>query len=90
MQFLWVQWFGQDLGSHYSNGWRAHHLPHIGFVPHDDPGTFGFLDPSLVVRAIHVILAFSLGHTDSLLPSPSVACLAQDKDEDWAMYYVNM
>jgi hypothetical protein len=49
MQFLWVWWFGWDLGSHYSNGWRACHLSHIGFVLHDDPGTFGFLNPSLVV-----------------------------------------
>ena len=90
MQFLWVWWFGRDLGSRYRDGWRARHLPRIGFVPHDDPGAFGFLDPSLVVRAIHAIPAFSLGRTDLLLPSPSVARLTQDKDEDWAMYYVNM
>ncbi|KAI6143597.1 hypothetical protein BKA82DRAFT_20565 [Pisolithus tinctorius] len=30
----------------------------IGFIPHEDPGTFGFLDPHHVICAIHLIPAF--------------------------------
>lgn len=90
MEFLWVWWFGQDLGSHYQDGWCTCHLPHIGFVPHDDPGTFGFLNLTLVIWAIHTIPVFSLDQTNSLLPSHTVAHPEKDKDEDWAMYYINM
>ncbi|KIO04348.1 hypothetical protein M404DRAFT_143151 [Pisolithus tinctorius Marx 270] len=40
----------------------------IGFIPHEDPGTFGFLDPHHVICAIHLIPAFVHGWTDEYLP----------------------
>ncbi|KIM53916.1 hypothetical protein SCLCIDRAFT_57625, partial [Scleroderma citrinum Foug A] len=51
---------------------------------------FGFLDPSLVLHACHLIPAFAKGRTDSLLPcSPSVVRENGDLD-DWTAYYVNI
>ncbi|RDB17802.1 hypothetical protein Hypma_000674 [Hypsizygus marmoreus] len=47
-------------------------LDRVGFVPGDDPDAFSFIDPALVIRACHLVPAFSLGRTFRLL-RPSVA-----------------
>ena len=87
MEFLWVRWYGVMPGHRW--GIKKAHLPKIGFIP-DSPGAFGFLDPSLVLCACHLIPAFSDGHTDSLLPrGPSIA-QENDGTDDWTAYYVNM
>ena len=68
LQFLWVQWFGQDPD--YEGGWKAHRLYRVGFVADDpidpnDPtfasGAFAFIDPAEVIRGIHLILSFAYG-----------------------------
>jgi hypothetical protein len=87
MTFLWVRWFGQDLG--YKSGLKAKCLHRIGFVDYQDPLAFGFLDPDQVIRGVHLIPAFTLGQTAHLLP-PSIARPSSDHDEDWEYYYVNM
>lgn len=70
-------------------GIKKARLPKIGFIP-DSPGAFGFLDPSLVLCACHLIPAFSDGRMDSLLPrGPSIA-QENDGTDDWTAYYVNM
>ena len=51
MDFLWVHWFGTDPNN-YRLGWKAKRLHHIGFVPHDTKGAFGFLNPKEVICAI--------------------------------------
>ncbi|KAG1840499.1 hypothetical protein DFJ58DRAFT_718370 [Suillus subalutaceus] len=63
MDFLWVRWFSRD---------PVKRLEWVGFIPSDDPGAFGFLDPQQVIRGIHLVPAFHYGHTDTLLP-PSIA-----------------
>lgn len=87
MDFLWVRWFGQDP-SHRS-GFRAKRLPRVGFIPSDDDGAFGFLDPQEVIRAVHLMPAFAHGKTTELL-GPSVARQPKDGPADWQYYYVNM
>ncbi|KIO07302.1 hypothetical protein M404DRAFT_136269, partial [Pisolithus tinctorius Marx 270] len=87
MEFLWVRWLG--VVPSYQWGLQKGRLPKIGFVP-DLPGTFGFLDPSLIIRACHLIPAFVNGHTDSLLRrGPSMGHPANEVD-DWEAYYVNI
>jgi hypothetical protein len=51
--FLWVQWFGRNLNT--PSGWKHRRLQRLGFLDPDDDGAFGFLDPGLVVRSIHLI-----------------------------------
>ncbi|KIJ07244.1 hypothetical protein PAXINDRAFT_31848, partial [Paxillus involutus ATCC 200175] len=64
----------------------------VGFVPEDDELSFGFVDPSDVVRGIHLIPAFAYGRTPALLSGPLVARATsgeQGKHDDWRLYYVN-
>ncbi|KAG2068597.1 hypothetical protein BDR04DRAFT_1024027 [Suillus decipiens] len=87
MEVLWVRWFG--VVPHYHWGFREGHLPKIGFIP-NSPAAFGFLDPSLVIRACHLIPAFADHRTNDLLRhGPSAARLPGEVD-DWASFYVNI
>jgi hypothetical protein len=69
-------------------GWKVKRLERVGFIPIDDPGAFGFLDPQQVIRGIHLIPAFNYGHMDTLLP-PSIARPTHNNNEDWTFFYVN-
>jgi hypothetical protein len=91
MNFLWVHWFGVEPGQ-YCYGFCHAHLPKIGFVESTDEYAFSFLDPVQVIRGVHIIPAFSEGHTSTLLPvTKSVArVLNPDEQDDWLNFYVNM
>jgi hypothetical protein len=89
MEFLWVHWFGVE--PNYRSGTDTAHLPKIGFVPDTDDNTFGFLDPSLVVRGCHLVPAFAAGQTQSLLYTTApTAAQAPGEVDDWANYHVVM
>lgn len=89
MEFLWVRWFGNEQG--WKSGSKAAALPKIGFVPSEDRAAFGFLDPSLVIRACHLIPNFDEGKTDQLLTGASMARKAEgEKQTDWVNYYVGV
>jgi hypothetical protein len=88
MEFLFVRWFGRDMTS--KGGWRTKRLHRIGFVPGNDDAAFGFLDPSRVIRGVHLIPAFTWGHTTQLLPPSVIARSVANDSEDWALYYVGM
>lgn len=63
-------------------------LHHVEFVLDSDPSAYGFLDPDEVIRASHLIPAFSHGPT----PRFEYTSLARHKDEfdDWKYLYVNL
>ena len=71
MEVLWVQWFGLVPGHQF--GPKVTQLLKIGFIPDMDPLAFGFLDPSLVVCATHLIPAFNDGWTAKLLAASLTA-----------------
>jgi hypothetical protein len=50
---------------------------------------FGFLDPNLVVRGVHLIPAFYHGRTEEYL-APSIARPLSDEDTDWVYFYIAM
>lgn len=88
LEALRVRWFGMDAD--HRGGWSSRRLHRVGFVEHDDEGNaFGFINPSVVIRAAHLIPAFIDGRTASLL-GPSVIRQQEENDEDWRCYYVNM
>lgn len=88
MEFLFVRWFGRDM-TH--PGWKAKRLIRLGFVPGNDKTAFGFVDPAQVIRAVHLIPAFTWGHTTKYLPSSPIARAGYpNKDEDWQLYYIGM
>jgi hypothetical protein len=89
IEVLFVRWFGRNLD--HRAGFAARRLPRIGFIHEDDEDAFGFLDPDLVIRGIHLIPTFRLGRTSDLLQGPSLARGKEDHDdEDWRSFDINM
>ncbi|CAK5267132.1 unnamed protein product [Mycena citricolor] len=91
MDFLHVRWFGRE-GDHLS-GWKHRRLPKIGFLEPNDgagPSAFGFIDPAVILRAVHLIPAFSLGKTDRYLTKSIAHIFEGDENKDWVCYYVNI
>jgi hypothetical protein len=84
MEVLWVRWFGRD--PEWNSGPKHLRLDRVGFVPEGDPDAFGFVDPAQVIRACHLIPAFSRGMTTSLLGPSSARDSARG---DWTNYYVS-
>lgn len=87
IDILWVRWFGQDPDQQDRFGWKYKRTERVGFQEDDLEGMspFGFVDPSDVVRAAHLIPAFAQRRTTELLQDS----LAQDKEGDFAFYCVN-
>ncbi len=87
IQFLWVRWYAFD--SNIPSGFKAKRLPCIGFLPGDDPQAFGFVDPSHILRASHIMPAYIYGQTSEIL-SPSICRRFNENNMDWVRYYVDM
>jgi hypothetical protein len=73
-----------------TSGFKAARLPKIGFVPDTDDASFGFLDPSLVIRGCHLIPAFNEGKTADLLRVSQTAGWWPGDVDDWKAFYVNL
>jgi hypothetical protein len=83
MDFLFVRWFKYD--STWRAGWRQKRLDRICFHGPNEI-QFGFLDPSQVIRACHLIPAFEHGKTGMFFHGNSVYMPAGG---DWRWHYVN-
>jgi hypothetical protein len=93
VEFLWIRWFGRDSSA--PSGFKARQFHRVGFLDNSEPGAFGFIDPQVVIRAMHLIPAFAHGHTDNLLVGPSIVWQHNVEDDDaqdtdYTYYYVNM
>jgi len=87
MEFLWVRWLG--VVPRYRWSFKEGRLPKVGFIP-DSPYAFGLLDPSVVLRACHLIPAFADGRTDALLRHGPTVARPFGEVNDWTAFYVNM
>ncbi|KAF8625106.1 hypothetical protein AX17_006931 [Amanita inopinata Kibby_2008] len=87
MGFLHVRWFG--LEESYRSGWNVRRLHQVCFLGSANPGAFGFINPSDVIRGLHLMPAFHYGRTKELHP-PSTIRPEVDRDEDWVAFYVNI
>jgi hypothetical protein len=76
VDFLWVRWY--EVVDHG----RRFELDRLEFFPATSPNAFGFLDPSQVIRAAHIVPKFCQGTTHN--PSPRWM-----KGDLWKSYYVN-
>ena len=85
MEFLWVRWYEHDTSAAMGS-WVLNKLDCLQFPPMSLDDTFGFLDPTDVMRAAHIIPSFRAGKCHSSLSSLSLC--AKDK-EDWRSYYQN-
>ncbi|XP_006456659.1 hypothetical protein AGABI2DRAFT_122544 [Agaricus bisporus var. bisporus H97] len=86
MEFLLVRWYDVDSGAHA--GFAAKRLHQVMFHK-VGPDTFGFVNPSDVLRAAHLIPNFEQETTAQLL-GPSMARRQEEMDLDYNQYYVNM
>ncbi|RXW13794.1 hypothetical protein EST38_g12061 [Candolleomyces aberdarensis] len=88
MEFLWIRWYGLDRTRKF--GFQAKQLPRVGFVDEKkdkDLVSFGFLDPSQVIRAVHLIPDDVLGRSDNL----GATFVRSDEDGlDWNYFFVNI
>ncbi|KAH9017840.1 hypothetical protein EDB84DRAFT_1566683 [Lactarius hengduanensis] len=91
MDILLVRWLGLDSGDGHS-GWRAQRMHSVGFLPDTDAlgPAFGFLDPSEVIRMVHLIPDFCSGRTTELLSRQSLAIQTHHPDGEYKQYYVAM
>ncbi|TFK20496.1 hypothetical protein FA15DRAFT_599618, partial [Coprinopsis marcescibilis] len=83
LDILWVCWFGnvpsKPSGVQYP-------LERIQFLPLSSDDAFGFIDPTLVIRAAHIIPNFSAGPCEETASKKS-AWTADKKD--WQSYCIN-
>ena len=68
------------------SGWDSSRLDCVTFPPMAHTESFGFIDPSLVLRGCHLIPAFSLGKRYP--DGKGLSRMSRDSN-DWDHYYVN-
>lgn len=96
---LFVRWFRVDHS--VPGGFKAKRLYRLEFTPTDDESVaFGFVDPSDVVRASHIIPAFAHGCTEDLLGTslahdvagqpPAQGDANNAERSDFRFHYVNL
>lgn len=82
IEFLFVRWYEPVL----DHVWDTCTLGRVHFWPLADQNAFGFVDPGVVLRACHIIPAFSRPQRNP--GERGISPLAGDK-YDWPEYYVN-
>jgi hypothetical protein len=88
MEVLFVRWFGRDTTPR--PGWKRKRLYRLAFVPGNSEQAFGFINPSQVIRAVHLIPVFQWGKVSHLLTKSVIAHGSQDPVHDWQLYYISM
>lgn len=82
MDLLWVRWF--HTTSLPQPDWDRTELEQLAFVPANEDGAFGFIDPAQVLRAAHIAPSYEDGRTSDLL-GPSIFRPPQG---DYVSHYV--
>ena len=78
MEFLWVRWY-----EYAYNTPDPYALPRLSFPPFSRDAT-GFVDPSDVIRAAHIVPVFYQGLKESREEPSRWA----QTEQDWRQYYV--
>lgn len=85
--FLWIRWFTE-----ISSGgeiWSSKQMQRVKLAPLTDPSSWGFVDPSCLVRCAHIIPRFSLGLRYGENVAKRIFSKAAQDEHDWNEYYVN-
>jgi hypothetical protein len=98
MEVLRVRWY--DLDTKAKAGFKAKRLFRVSLANYDDPTSYGFVDPTDVVRGVHLIPAFALGKVEdvydpSIVPRPqTLEAMFADSDApmflNWKYWYIGM
>lgn len=81
MDYLWVRWYAWETSS--PGGWSSKVLDRLTFDDRDHQ--FGFLDPAVVIRGIHLIPAWDHGRTNEYFDNTQFV----PEEGDWVYHYVN-
>jgi hypothetical protein len=83
LDFLWVRWF--EVVNPTSSGWSNSTLDLVHFPPMHQNSSFGFVDPSDVLRGCHILPAFAKGkrHANEI----GMSRCAKD-GKDYNLYYI--
>ena len=88
VQVLWVRWF--ELDPTHQDGFSQLRIPRLQFVEQDGMAEWhGFISPSDVLRATHIIPAFAWDLADPQ-PCPEDSHAIRFLKDEWNYYYVNM
>ena len=89
VQVLWIRWFERDLS--HKDGFSHLRIPRLQFVePNGGVARWhGFISPSMVLRAAHIIPGFRWNLMDPQ-PCPEGSHAIRFLEDDWNYYYVNM
>ncbi|KAJ3524956.1 hypothetical protein NMY22_g10778 [Coprinellus aureogranulatus] len=79
IDFAWVHWYD------FLPSEEEFVLDRVSLKSLDSELSTGFIDPSDILRAVHIIPQFSLGRPES--PPPRSLCLPEQ--DVWAAYYIN-
>lgn len=82
MEFLWVRWFQPTTSL---CDWDSLRLDCVKFYPVAHEHAFGFLDPSDILRACHILPRMAQGKVHKNL---GLSGYAKDQ-QDWQYYYIN-
>jgi hypothetical protein len=82
MDFLWVRWY------HLLPATEPFRMDKVEFPPISEPNATSFVDPTIVIRACHLIPDFAQGKRFANSTDHGSSKLAQDRN-DWKEYYVN-
>ena len=90
LEFLLVRWLNVEQYAPF--GVDSFKLPRVAFVqPESGSEVFGFIDPSQVLWAIHLVPTFTLGQVPDGLGDRSFTRQQDpDGDQEWKAFYVNM
>lgn len=80
LEFVWVRWYKLLSVS------EDYDLEKVTLRPLNEPGSLGFIDPSDILRACHIIPRFDAGPV--FQDGVGQSLLTQDKN-DWKEYIVN-
>lgn len=83
VEFFHVRWLKTDTS--FASGTEVRRLERVRFFALSTGRAFGFVNPSHIIRACHLIPAFRYGRTSDYLP-PSIA---RDTAGDWKYFCVN-
>ncbi|KAF6741116.1 hypothetical protein DFP72DRAFT_834947 [Ephemerocybe angulata] len=104
IDFLLIRWYGRATtpttsgptssrasGSRLPAGWASKSMHRVGFVDEkkDNSPAFGFLDPKLIIRGLHLIPDFKRKRSNNGIPT-TIARPESDMNTDWNYFYVNM
>jgi hypothetical protein len=87
LEFVWVRWYRVSKRNTTSS-WRSRRLDRLEFLPINHEKAFGFINPSDILRATHIVPIYCRDQVYNGRSYSGVSFWAQD-GKDWNEYVVN-